>query len=262
MAQRAADPALDHDSPIRELFEDQLGCADLVVLNKMDLLDEAGAGAAEGLVRAHARPAAGLLRTTQGRLPIEVALGLAAESEADIDNRLSHHEREGETGHDHDDFESFVVEGAPIADPEAFRANLAEVMRAHDILRLKGFAAVAGRDMRLVVQAVGPRIDAYFDRPWAPDETPGTRLVVIGQKGLDRQTISRAIASATPTRTPPASDLPHKGGGEGGTAPFFLNESEDAGNGGAQSPSPLVGEGRGGGLVGGSQVESVPVKVS
>ena len=199
MAQRAADPALDHDSPIQELFEDQLGCADLVVLNKMDLLDETGADAAEALVRAHARPAAGVLRTAEGRLPIEVALGLGAASESDIDNRLSHHEREGETEHDHDDFESFVLDGAALDDPEAFRAHLAEIMRAHDILRLKGFAAVAGRDMRLVVQAVGPRIDAYFDRPWGPEEVPGTRLVVIGPKGLDREAISRDIAASTPS---------------------------------------------------------------
>src|ERR671933_282213 len=149
MAQRAADPALDHDNPIRELFENQLGCADLVVLNKMDLLDAAGASAAEALLRAHVRPAAGVLRTAEGRLPIEVALGLGAESESDIDNRLSHHEREGETEHDHDDFASFVHDGAVLSDPEAFRANLAEVVRAHGILRLKGFAAVEGRDMRL-----------------------------------------------------------------------------------------------------------------
>jgi hypothetical protein len=120
--------------------------------------------------------------------------------------------------------------------------------------------------MRLVVQAVGPRIDAYFDRPWAPGETPGTQLVVIGPKGLNRQAIAQAIVSATPSRTPSASDLPHKGGGIGGALPPFVHEDEGTGDGATQSPSPhagrvaLVGEGRGGGLRGGSQVEGVPVK--
>ena len=64
---------------------------------------------------------------------------------------------------------------------------------AHDILRLKGFAAVAGRPMRLVVQAVGPRVETYHDRPFGagPRET---RLVVIGEAGLCRAAIARALA--------------------------------------------------------------------
>ncbi len=73
---------------------------------------------------------------------------------------------------------------------------MAEVIRAHDILRLKGFAAVAGKRMRLVVQAVGPRIETYFDRPFGP-EARATRLVFIGEAGLDRAAIESAIGAAT-----------------------------------------------------------------
>jgi cobalamin biosynthesis protein CobW len=72
---------------------------------------------------------------------------------------------------------------------------VAEVIRAHDILRLKGFAAVQGKPMRLTVQAVGPRIDSYFDRPFAAGEARETRLVVIGQAGLDRAAIEKALAA-------------------------------------------------------------------
>ncbi len=51
-AQRAEDDSLDHESPIEELFEDQLTCADLIVLNKADLLDAAGIAAVRAEVSA------------------------------------------------------------------------------------------------------------------------------------------------------------------------------------------------------------------
>jgi cobalamin biosynthesis protein CobW len=65
---------------------------------------------------------------------------------------------------------------------------------AHDILRVKGFLAVAGRPMRLIVQGVGPRLEHYFDRPWRADEARLSRLVVIGRRGLDRAAVERALA--------------------------------------------------------------------
>src|SRR5262249_57974319 len=60
--QRAADNALAHDDPIEEVFEDQIACADLVVLNKRDLLDAAGRGKAYAAV-GRAPPRAGEMRT-------------------------------------------------------------------------------------------------------------------------------------------------------------------------------------------------------
>ena len=53
-----------------------------------------------------------------------------------------------------------------VADSEAFFARLRAAIRRHDVLRLKGFVDVPGRDRRLVVQAVGDRLQQYFDRPW------------------------------------------------------------------------------------------------
>ncbi|MDG1971866.1 MAG: GTP-binding protein, partial [Paracoccaceae bacterium] len=67
------------------------------------------------------------------------------------------------------------------------------VIRQFGVLRLKGFAAVAGKPMRLVIQAVGPRVDSYFDRPLTADEPRATRLVVIGEAGLDRTAIEAAL---------------------------------------------------------------------
>ncbi len=192
-AQRQADPALDHDQPIAELFEDQIGCADLIILNKTDLVDADTLTQVEAQVRAEARPAAGVVHADHGKLPASVLLGLTSATEGDIDNRPSHHDLEGEE-HDHEDFESFVVETGAQSD-QGLAARIATIMAEHDILRLKGFVAVPGKDMRLVVQAVGPRVESFFDRAWTAGETRATRLVVIGEKGLDQAAITQALAA-------------------------------------------------------------------
>jgi len=88
---------------------------------------------------------------------------------------------------------SFTVELGDVADPEKFETLLGQLTETHDILRLKGFLHVPGKEMRHVVQGVGPRIQRYFDRPWASGEDRKSRLVVIGQAGLDRGAIEAAL---------------------------------------------------------------------
>jgi len=193
-AQRAADPSLDHDDPIEELFEDQLACADLVLLNKADTLEKAQLTALAAALEPRLRRGARLIATRHGRIEADVLLGLTSAAEDDIVNRPSHHEMEGETEHDHDDFESFVVPVAEMADRAAVLARIAAALEQHGILRLKGFLALAGSPSRLVVQAVGPRVETYFDRPWTPGERRGGSLVVIGLNGLDRRAIAAALA--------------------------------------------------------------------
>ncbi len=190
-AERRADPGLDHDSPLEELFEDQLACADLVVLNKTDLLDAAALEVVSGELGAKLRPAVKMLRASHGTIDAGVLLGLGAAAEDDLDARPSHHDSAED--HDHDDFESFDVTLGEIADPEALIARLKAAAGAHDVLRVKGFVAVAGKDMRLVVQGVGPRFSHYYDRDWGAEETRASRLVVIGESGLDRTAIAAAI---------------------------------------------------------------------
>ena len=190
-AERRADPGLDHDSPLEELFEDQLACADLVVLNKTDLLDAAALEAVSGELGAKLRPAVKMLRASHGTIDAGVLLGLGAAAEDDLDARPSHHDSAED--HDHDDFESFDVTLGEITDPEALIARLKAAAGAHDVLRVKGFVAVAGKDMRLVVQGVGPRFSHYYDRDWGAEEPRESRLVVIGESGLDRTAIAAAI---------------------------------------------------------------------
>jgi len=192
-AARAADPNLDHDSPLEELFEEQLGCADMVVLNKTDLVDAATLAHVETLVEAETRPGVKIVRADHGAVDIAALLGITAAAEDDLDSRKSHID-DGEE-HDHDDFDSFVLGGGDVADLDALVAKLGEVIAAHDVLRVKGMVAIAGKPSRLVVQAVGPRIQHFFDRAWKSEEPRRTSLVVIGQKGLDRAAIEAQLAS-------------------------------------------------------------------
>jgi cobalamin biosynthesis protein CobW len=196
-AQRVQDEGLDHESPIEELFEDQLMAADLIILNKADLLDDAAMISVRDIVSAATSRKPRMIEARNGDIPASVLLGLGVGTESDIENRKSHHELEHEGAphdHDHDEFESFVVELGALSDAAAFIEQLKPVIDRHDILRLKGFAEVKGKPMRLVIQAVGSRIDSYFDRPWAPGEARSTKLVVIGlHDEMDDAAIARDI---------------------------------------------------------------------
>ncbi len=193
--QRAADPSLDHDNPLAEVFEDQLGAADLVVLNKADLVDAGAMARLQAEVAAALPRAVKMVAISEGRLDPAVLLGLGAAAESDLAARPSHHDAV-DGAHEHDDFESFVVALPEIGAAEALVAGLRLVAEQHDVLRMKGFAAVRGKPMRLLVQGVGARFRQEFDRAWRPGEDRAGGVVVIGRTGLDRAAIERAVAAA------------------------------------------------------------------
>ncbi|SLN72850.1 Putative metal chaperone YciC [Roseovarius albus] len=215
-AQRQQDENLDHETPLSELFEDQIACADMIVVNKSDLLGAEESEALAGKLRGESRDGVQVVKATMGALPIDVLLGqgIGAEDDMDARHEVHHHHHDHDDDHhdddhhdddhdhhhhhhhdhDHDAFESFVVTLGEITDAGAFAEQVADVIRKNDILRLKGFAAVEGKPMRLTLQAVGPRVDTYFDRPFGADARE-TRLVVIGQSGLNRAAIEKALAA-------------------------------------------------------------------
>ncbi|APG84835.1 protein CobW [Sinorhizobium americanum CCGM7] len=196
-ALRVNDDNLDHESPLEELFEDQLTAADLIVLNKTDLIDAAGLKSVRDEVASRISRKPAMIEAKNGEVAAAILLGLGVGTEDEIADRKSHHEMEHEAGeeHDHDEFDSFVVELGPIAEPAAFIDRLKAVIAEHDVLRLKGFADVPGKPMRLLIQAVGSRVDQYYDRAWAPGETRGTRLVVIGLHDMDEAAVRAAISA-------------------------------------------------------------------
>ena len=189
--QRAADSALTHDDPVEEVFEDQIACADLVVLNKRDLLDDAGLDRARAVIADALPRRVKVLTARDGKVDQRLLLGLGIGTENDIGNRRTRHDAEAE--HDHDDFDSFVVPIDELADPSTLTARIASLADRFDVLRVKGFAAVANKPLRLLVQAVGARVTCQFDRPWSAAERRQGQLVVIGLKGLDRAAVTAAL---------------------------------------------------------------------
>lgn len=191
--QRRADPNLDHESPLHELFEDQLSTADLVVLNKAEMLDPGAMASVRALVEAELPCGVRVIEAIHGRLPLSLLLGIAAESEAHIHKRFGHHDEEGHEDHDHDKFDSFHVD-LPEVQEATLLSALADLVGRHSILRIKGFVAVHGKPMRLLVQGVGNRFERYFDRRWTTGEARCTRLVFIGQ-GLDAEAVQRELSA-------------------------------------------------------------------
>jgi len=197
-AQRQGDDMLDHETPLSELFEDQLACADMIILNKTDLLTAEEATALEAKLKGEARAGVQFVKAQMGAVSPATLLGLGVGAESDMAERHAHHHHHDEGDdhhhdHDHDDFESFQVELPEIENADSFVERIKQVIIDHDILRLKGFAQVGSKPMRLVIQAVGPRVDTYFDRPLTDPEKGKTMLVVIGQAGLDEAVITQAL---------------------------------------------------------------------
>ncbi len=189
--QRAADPSLDHDNPLEEVFEDQLLAADLVILNKADLLDVEGMKAVEAQIAAVLPRAVKVVHAQHGGVSVEVLLGLDAAAEDDLHCRPSHHD--GEPDHDHDDFESFVIEIPALSAPSALAGRAARAAAEHDVLRVKGYAHIEGKPMRLLVQGVGARVETRYERPWEAGKPRRGELVVIGLKGIDRGNVAKIL---------------------------------------------------------------------
>ncbi|MBE9013432.1 cobalamin biosynthesis protein CobW, partial [Pseudanabaenaceae cyanobacterium LEGE 13415] len=193
-AQRLADPNLDHETPLQELFEDQLACADLVILNKTDLVDSEAQGQVRSIVEQELPRAVKIVEHGRSDREIDpnLLLGFNAAVEENLAARPSHHDTEEE--HDHDDeIQSTHLILDKSFDPDQLRSQLEKLVQEQEIYRVKGFVAVPNKPMRLVVQGVGSRFEHFYDRPWRSDEMRQTRLVFIG-KDLDTTQLAAKLA--------------------------------------------------------------------
>ncbi len=198
-AQREADSALDHGTPIEELFEDQLNCADLVVMSKKDLIPEEEFTRIREGVRKICRRPVKIIDADRGHVPLDVLLGMKAGAESDLEARHSHHEEDHPDGgeHEHDEeIDSILVEVGPVGDKDRFVSALKEMVLSHEIFRIKGFLHVPGKPMRMALQGVGERFETYFDRHWREDEPKRGRLVFIG-RNLKDASLEKVLAEKT-----------------------------------------------------------------
>lgn len=178
-AQREADDSLDHETPLSEVFEDQISCADIILLTKPDLAGPEGVAKAKEVIAAESPRPIPVVEVAEGVVDPRVILGLNAAAEDDMDARPSHHD--GHHDHEHDDFESVVIDLPEQVDAVSFADRIERLAKEQNILRVKGYAAVEGKPMRLLVQAVGARVRHQFDRPWTAEEGRKGRVVVIAE---------------------------------------------------------------------------------
>ena len=192
-AQRAADDSLDHETPLSEVFEDQIACADIILLTKADLAGDAGLAAARSVIEAELPRKLPILPVTDGTIDPRVILGLNAAAEDDLAARPSHHD--GHDEHEHDDFESVVIDLPEVGDVEDLVARIQRLAHEQHILRVKGYIAVQGKPMRLLVQAVGDRVRHQFDRPWGASPRQSQLVVIAEHHDIDEPAI-RAVLGA------------------------------------------------------------------
>ena len=191
-AQRQADPNLEHETPIEELFEDQLSCADLVLLTKTDLVPRPTLDKIKTWLQQELSPGVKIVTSERGEIDPNLLLGFNAAVEDNLASRPSHHDREEE--HDHDDeINSVEITLDRAFDPQILTTQLKQLVQQQEIYRVKGFVSVSNKPMRLVLQGVGNRFDSFYDRLWQADEPRHTRLVLIG-RNLDRESVEQAIA--------------------------------------------------------------------
>ena len=193
--QRLADDSIDHETPLSEVFEDQISCADIILLTKPDLAGPEGVAKARAIIAAEAPRPLPVIEVAEGIIDPRILLGLEAAAEDDMAARPSHHD--GHDDHEHDDFESIVVDIPEVTDPADLVSRIEALAREQNILRVKGYASVAGKPMRLLVQAVGARVRHQFDRPWKPGEARQGRLVVIAEHDNVRPDAIRAMLGVT-----------------------------------------------------------------
>jgi cobalamin biosynthesis protein CobW len=192
-AQRAADPSLDHETPLSEVFEDQILCADLILLSKADLAGEAGLATARQVITAEMTRPIPMLSMTEGVIDPRVILGLNSAAEDDLAARPSHHD--GHDDHEHDDFDTIVVDLPEVTDPEALATAIQRLADEQKILRVKGHVAVAGKPMRMLVQAVGARVRMQYDRPWGTTPRRSQLVVIAEHDDIDEAAIRKVLGA-------------------------------------------------------------------
>ena len=183
---------VEHETPLSEVFEDQINCSDVVLLTKPDLVENISD--ARNIIIKEMERNVPILEVQNGDIGADVILGVNAAAETDLDNRRSHHD--GFDDHEHDDFDTFSITVPKILDVEKFKIVLETLIRENDILRIKGFLRVESKPLNLLVQGVGKRLSVNFTDTKIPVENTGN-LVFIGEKGrIDQDVISAYLHSS------------------------------------------------------------------
>jgi len=196
-AQQQADPSLDHLADLDDLFSDQLQAADLVLVSRGDLLDDNQLAVVRGRLQAGLRPGVEVLPMQRGSIPATLLFGLDREAGP---HDHDHHDHEHD--HEHHDHSHVAMQSASLRlngrfDRAALELALRQQIERQSLLRLKGRAWFAGKAHPLQIQAVGPRLECWFD-PHTPAQAtppePGLDVVALGLS-LDASALHQALSA-------------------------------------------------------------------
>ena len=185
-AQRQADPSLDHLDALEDLFADQLQAADLVLVSRADRLDGAALAALQGRRASQVRAGTPVLPMTRGE--VDASLVLSAPVSTDVQalpqlqQDLEDHDHDH---HDHHDHSHVAMAAVMVQRPgpytrQELEERLAGLLADQPVLRLKGRLLQVGKLLPLQIQAVGPRLECWYEGVWPEAAAPGLELVVLG----------------------------------------------------------------------------------
>ena len=177
--QRLADENISHETPLSEVFEDQINCADLILLTKCDNVNEIDLLKSKSIINEIKKNSKPIIEVINGIISPKIILSLEAKAENDINSRPSHHDNEEE--HDHDDFESIIFDLNEIEQTEEILNKIKKLTFDHEILRIKGYLNIKNKPMRFLIQAVGSRVRGQYDKVWESHEVKKSRLVFIAE---------------------------------------------------------------------------------
>ena len=161
--------------------QEQIAFADVILLNKTDLVSPEELDELESKIKAM-NGMAKIYRTQNSELSMDALLGVQAfdlEHALEIDPEFLN-----ETAHEHDEtVKSFAIVESGALDGEKLNNWLGQLLQTKgvDIFRMKGILNIAGEDLRFVFQGVHMLFDGKPDRPWKEGETRKNELVFIGR---------------------------------------------------------------------------------
>lgn len=206
-AQRQADPSLDHQDDLDELFDEQLEAADLVLVSRADRIDAQQLEGVQRRLTPVLRPGVRVLTMERGVVDPQVLFGLERQNQAthgpgqphpDHDDGHHHEDHHAHHDHSHVPMQSVAMELEGRFERVQLEAALLEQIRSQVILRLKGRLWQRDKPRPLQIQAVGPRLECWYE----PGEEAtahgreGLELVVLGL-GLDREALEAGLTQSS-----------------------------------------------------------------
>ena len=185
--QRLADKNVSHDTPLSEVFEDQVNCADLILLTKCDNINHIDLLKSKSIINNIKNNPKPIIEVINGKINPKILLSLQSEAENDLKSRPSHHDNEEE--HDHEDFESIVLNLDEIEDAKEICKKIERLTEDYEILRIKGYLSIKNKPMRFLIQSVGSRVRGQYDKMWEPNEIKQSKLVFIVEHDKINKTI-------------------------------------------------------------------------